>query len=160
MMNFVFLHSPAPPGMRRERKSLSLGREKRRVEDVLIFGFYFPLLYSGLIGNKFIWFPQVESVLLVMVNAGWCLPALILTQEPFHIFSPLHSRGGQWQSSFGGHPPPNPGSTKDFHCHVSGTEKWYGKLGYGNDRLCNREAVRLSSICSQAASESRVSIFR
>lgn len=139
-MNFLFLHSPAPPGMRRERKSgvkLKMGKQERWVEDLLIIDFYFPLPCSGQITNNLIWFPQGESVFLVVVNAGWSLSALILIQEPFHIFSPLHSWGGHWQNSFGGtcHPTRvNPQHTPKIstNCHVSGTEKWFRKLRCGN----------------------------
>lgn len=82
----------------------------------------------------------MESVLLVMVYAGWHLPALILTQEPFHISSPLHRWGEQWQRSFGGHLPPNRGQptthTKNVHwlsciwywevVQEAGIWKWHG----------------------------------
>lgn len=97
--------------------------------------FLFPIPFSDLIGNTLIWCPQGESVLLVMVIAGWSLP--LSWSKSLFIFSLLHSWGGQWQNSFGGHLLPNQGQpttyTKNFHCHASGTEKWYRKLGYGND---------------------------
>lgn len=49
-------------------------------------------------------FLQAESVLPIMVIYEWSLPALVLTQKPFTLFSSLlPSWGGEWWSSFGEH---------------------------------------------------------
>lgn len=45
------------------------------------------LLYSDLISNKWNSFPQVQSVLPMMVVSEWSLLALIFTHEPFVTFS-------------------------------------------------------------------------
>ena len=65
-------HPPAP--LRREEVEnsgvkLSLGRNEAWGEGVFKICFYFSLSYSDLIGNKLVFFPQVESVLPVTVIA-------------------------------------------------------------------------------------------
>ena len=69
---------------------MSPKRRERWREDIFKIWFHFSLPCSDLIGNKLTYFPQVKSVLPVMVIAEWSLAVFILTHKLcIIIFAPF-----------------------------------------------------------------------